>query len=226
MSSQSISVILLAGGIGSRMKSPIPKQFLSLRGKPVIQHSLEFFASFEEVKEIIIVCDPSYNAELALNVIKPRLAFAPPGKRRQDSLENGLQKVSAMGDLICVHDAARPLLKHADFERLLKEAKIHRTVALALPVKYTIKQAGADGFVLSTLDRSTLWEMQTPQIAPLELLQQGFAIAKAENLTVSDDVALVELTGHPVKLVSGSPSNIKLTTVEDWATLETLLAQV
>ncbi|MBI2742587.1 MAG: 2-C-methyl-D-erythritol 4-phosphate cytidylyltransferase [Chlamydiales bacterium] len=217
--SQSISLILLAGGIGSRMGAATPKQFLLLKGKPVALHSLELFASFDEIAEIIVVCAPEHQP--FFSGIRP-LSFALPGERRQDSLWNGLQKISTTCDLVCVHDAARPCLQRSDFEKLLDEAREHPAVALATPVKYTIKQTGENGFVTTTLDRANLWEIQTPQIAPLSLLKQGFKIAQERNLTVSDDLSLVELTGYPVKLVTGSSSNIKLTTPEDWAAVNSL----
>ena len=213
----SVSVILLAGGVGSRMKSSTPKQFLLLNGKPVALHSFDLFASFEMISEIIVVCDPLYRSLFPSNT-----NFALPGARRQDSLFNGMQKISTQCDLVCVHDAARPLLEHSDLQKLLAEAAKHRAAALAVPMKCTIKQADEQGFVTTTLDRTTLWEMQTPQVATPALLMEGFKIAQEKNLTVTDEAMLVELTGHPFKLVTGSHSNIKITTPEDWAVVETL----
>ncbi len=201
------------------MKASTPKQFLSLNDKPVALHSFELFASLEEISEIIVVCDSQYHS-----LFPSTVTFALPGARRQDSLYNGLQKISSLCDLVCVHDAARPLLQKNDLQTLLAEASNHRAAALAMPVKCTIKQADAQGFVTSTLDRSTLWEMQTPQVATPALLAEGLKIAQAKNLTITDEAALVELTGHAVKLVTGSYSNIKITTPEDWALIETLSA--
>lgn len=207
-----ISVILVAGGLGTRMKTSVPKQFLLLNEKPVARYSFDLFSSLEEVKEIVVVCEPTYRS-----LFPTASAFAFPGARRQDSVFNGLQCVSEKADFVCIHDSARPFVALEELQILFKEAKTHKAATLAAPMKCTIKEATADGFVARTLDRSLLWEIQTPQIMSPDLLRQGFAIAKEQNLTMTDDASLVELTGHPVKLVCGSSRNLKLTTPDDWA---------
>lgn len=214
-----ISLILLAGGTGSRMKHPLPKQFHLLQEKPVALHSFELFASDTRLEEIIVVSDPAFHSLFSA----PHVRFALPGQRRQDSMQNGLK--AAKYPYICVHDAARPLLHTNDFSALLKAGIEYGAATLATPMKFTIKEADIAGFVKNTLDRSKLWQILTPQFAKRSLLEEGFAIAKAENRTVTDDVGLVELTGHPVKLVPAQFPNPKLTTPEDWAFLNTLLCQ-
>jgi 2-C-methyl-D-erythritol 4-phosphate cytidylyltransferase len=217
-----ISVILLAGGQGSRMKSKTPKQFLSLHGKLIALYSFELFCSFKDIFEIIVVCEPHFQ-HLFSTPAFPHVHFALPGDRRQDSVYQGLQHVSLQSTLVCVHDSARPLLSKEDLQTLVEAAKTHHAAALAVPVKCTIKQSDSRGFVSTTLDRSTLWEMHTPQMATPALLKQGFVLAQNKNLTVTDDVSLVELTGHPVKLVQGSYNNLKITTPDDLALAEKLL---
>ncbi len=216
-----ISAILLAGGKGLRMDNLVPKQFLPLCGKPMALYSLETLCSHSEIKEIIIVCDPIYKP---LFQTYPNLQFAPPGGERQDSLFQGLCVASPLTTLVCVHDAARPLLSKKDLDRVLQEAKIHRAAILASPERYTLKQASPHGFVANTLDRSLLWEAHTPQIAPKNLLQQAYLKAREKNLRATDEASLMELLDHPVKLVSGSAHNIKITTPEDWKLAEALLA--
>ncbi len=215
-----ISVILAAGGLGTRIQSAAPKQFLPLQGKPVAAYSLELFANNPEVFEIILVCDVSYHPLFAAY---PKVRFALPGERRQDSVFHGLQAASADADLVCIHDAARPLLSDTDLKAVIREANIHCAAALASPVRYTLKVRDAEGFVKSTLDRSQIWEMHTPQIATPALLKRGFALAQEKNLTVTDEASLIELTGHPVKLVLGSSQNLKITTLDDWKLAEALL---
>jgi len=219
-----VSVILLAGGKGTRMRSSIPKQYLPLGGKPLALYSLELFAACKAISEIIIVCDLFYQPLFMPH--HTSLLFATPGNRRQDSVYSGLQKTSNPSKkthLICVHDSARPLAAPSDLMNVLAEAKKHGAAAAANLVKNTIKECDPQGFVQSTLDRSQLWEMYTPQVVEASLLKRGFKIALENNLTVTDDAALVELTGHPVKLVQGSYSNIKITTPEDLPLAETLL---
>jgi 2-C-methyl-D-erythritol 4-phosphate cytidylyltransferase len=216
-----ISVILLAGGSGMRLRGDVPKQFLLLKGKPVAAHSLELFEAHPDVSEIILVCDVAYHA---LFTTYSKVRFAPPGERRQDSVFNGLQVVSSDAHLVCVHDAARPHLSQPDLDAVIQEARIYGAAALATPARYTLRERDAQGNIRCTLDRSQIWEMHTPQCATPDLLKQGFALAQEKNQTVTDEVALIELTGHPVKLVLGSSLNFKITTSDDWK-LSTALCQ-
>lgn len=210
-----VSVILLAGGQGCRMQSAIPKQFLSLQGKPVALYPFELFSSCPHVAEIIIVCEPQYQS-LFPRFTLPAVKFALPGRRRQDSVYNGLLETSPQADLICIHDSARPFLSKDNLDQLLEEAKRYGAAALAVPAKNTIKETDPNQFVQRTLDRSNLWEMHTPQVATPSLLRKGFEIALEYNLDVTDDASLIELTGHPIKLVKDSYQNFKITTPEDW----------
>lgn len=209
-----ISLILLAGGIGTRMQSVLPKQFLLLDNKPIALHSFTLFSSLKEIFEIIVVADPAYHSLFSTHSDTP-IKFALPGKRRQDSMTNGLALCSPNTDFICVHDTARPFIQKKELLALFEAAVLHQAAVLGVKVKSTIKQSDASGFVQQTLDRNTLWEIQTPQIATPSLFQQGISFAKTHNLTVTDDVSFVELLKHPVKIVEGSYDNIKLTTPED-----------
>ncbi len=220
---RTVSVVLLAGGIGSRMGGALPKQFLPLGGVPIALHSFHLFASMAEVAEIIVVCDVPFRTYFP-DLITPRISFAMPGERRQDSVWNGFCACSPQAELICIHDSARPLLSEQDLRCVINAAKEHHAAALAAPVKQTIKQVNEQGFVEKTLDRSKLWEMHTPQVIAPDILRNGFEIAAKDNLTVTDDVALVELTGFPVKLVHGAERNLKVTTPIDLTIAETLLS--
>jgi 2-C-methyl-D-erythritol 4-phosphate cytidylyltransferase len=200
------------------MRASIPKQFLSLCGKPVALYSFDLLRSLEIIDELIVVCEAKYYP------LFPGARFAPPGARRQDSVKNGLQALSARTDLVCIHDSARPFVTRESCLNLIAAGLAVGAAALAVPVVNTIKEADSLGYVKRTLDRATLWELHTPQIALLHLLQRGFSLADAQGLTVTDDAALVELTGHPVKLVQDAHSNCKLTVPEDWEAAERLLA--
>lgn len=212
-----MSVVLLSGGVGKRMKASMPKQYLDLRGKPIATWSLGMFAGMAEVGEVVVVCAPEYE-EVFASVPLPRavaLKFARPGKERQDSVFSGLQAVAASAALVAVHDSARPLVREEDVRRCMEDAMQHGAAVLGVPVKPTIKEVGPDGMVVKTLDRSRLWDVQTPQIIRPELLKKGFAKVEAEGLAVTDDVSIIEALGLPVKMTMGDYTNIKVTTPED-----------
>ncbi|OAE28172.1 hypothetical protein AXG93_2515s1100 [Marchantia polymorpha subsp. ruderalis] len=196
---RSVSVILLAGGKGKRMGANMPKQYLPLLGQPIALYSFHTFASMAAVGEIIVVCDPSYRDIFEEANISIPLKFALPGKERQDSVRSGLQ--------------------------VIKDAMTHGAAVLGVPCKATIKQAGSDLFVTKTLDRKTLWEMQTPQVIEPALLRKGFELVEREGLEVTDDVSIVEYLKHPVLITEGSYTNLKVTTPDDLLVAERILHQ-
>ncbi|XLR52193.1 hypothetical protein HN51_002914 [Arachis hypogaea] len=225
---KSVSVVLLAGGQGKRMGASMPKQYLPLLGQPIALYSFYTFSRMVEVKEIIVVCDPSYKDifEDAKVNDKVELKFALPGKERQDSVYNGLQECAAVdsnSQLVCIHDSARPLVLSEDVKKVLKDGLLNGAAVLGVPVKATIKEANNESFVVRTLDRKTLWEMQTPQIIKPELLKKGFELVNREGLEVTDDVSIVEHLKHPVYITQGSYTNIKVTTPDDLILAERIL---
>lgn len=208
-----LSMILLAGGKGTRMESSIPKVFLPLKDKPLILHSYELFSSMEEIEEIVVVCPQEFHFYFPQKTL-----FASPGKERQDSVQSGFTKCS--GDFILIHDGARPLITRQEVQKLLQEGLPVGAATLGAPTKNTIKQVDGSSLVEKTLDRTFLYEMYTPQLLRRDLLEKGLKAAKNQKLT--DDVALAELLGHPVKIVRGSTRNIKVTTPTDLKLAEIL----
>lgn len=215
-----VAVILLAGGIGSRMQSNIPKQFLLLGEKLVAMHSLNVLEGLSHLAEMVIVTAPEYRYHFK----KEDVTFALPGARRQDSVYSGLQAMKTKPDLVCIHDAARPFINLSVVKRVIAAAKEHGASAAAVPVKFTVKQSCSEKFVTQTPDRSFLWEIQTPQVIQYSLLQAGFDFIHQRNLTVTDDVSLVEHIGGKVQLVEGCYHNLKITTPEDLLIAEAFLA--
>ncbi|MCO5568367.1 hypothetical protein L7F22_022066 [Adiantum nelumboides] len=164
-------------------------------------------------------------AEAANDKLKVQLKFAIPGKERQFSVLNGLKEICGSAKLACVHDSARPLILERDIRKVVSDAYVHGAAVLGVPVKGTIKQAKKDGFVMMTLDRSLLWEMQTPQVIEPSLLRKGFELIEQRNLEVTDDVSIVEHLKHPVFITEGSYTNIKVTTPDDMIVAERILQQ-
>lgn len=216
-----ISAILLAGGKGTRFKSPIPKQFLPLGSKPLALHSFELLVRSDLITEIIVVCESFYR-HLFTSKTPVKIGFANPGFRRQDSVASGLAQITK-GSFVCIHDAARPFLQLEDLKKVIEQALIHKAAALAIPAKNTIKEIDSTGFVKQTLNREILRETLTPQVIALDLLKKGLLEAEKKKIDITDDVSSIELIGHMVKLVSGKSSNIKITSPEDLQLVQNFL---
>lgn len=221
-----ISAILLSGGFGKRMQSDLPKQYLPFHGKPVILHALEALLTFPLWKEIAIVCEPQYISLFAPYKTQVPLHFCLPGQERQDSVQAGFQCLSPSTRWVCIHDGARPLLQKKDLYAVLEAGQKHGASALAIPVHGTIKEADASFHVVQTLDRSRLWEMQTPQVLSYDLLQKGLQRMKEKGQKATDDLSLAESVDHPATIVPGDPSNIKITTSVDFLLGELLFKRM
>ncbi|KAK9834066.1 hypothetical protein WJX81_007367 [Elliptochloris bilobata] len=226
----SVSVVLLAGGVGKRMGAAMPKQYLPLQGQPIALYSLDVFAAMREVGELVVVCDPSYDAlfrehHARLPTGRPMLLFARPGAERQDSVCNGFEAIRRGAALVAIHDSARPLVQADDVRRCLLDALQVGAAVLGVRVKQTIKEVQANGLVVRTLERASLWEVQTPQVIWPELLRAGFDLMRREQLEVTDDVSIIEALGSPVRLTAGSYTNIKVTTPDDMIVAEGFLRE-
>ncbi len=210
-----ITAVLLAGGRGTRMESSLPKQYLLLKDKCIAQYSFDLFLSHPEISEIVLVCEEEYRNLFMQKSNTTLITFATPGKRRQDSFYNGLQASQINNSFICVHDAARPVLTYKLLENVIAEARTVGAAVLGMPVKFTVKESDQNEFVKKTLDRNYIWEIQTPQIAKKKLFEEAFIIVNEKALSITDDMSLIEILEHPIKLVRGSYSNLKITTPED-----------
>ena len=208
--------IILAGGQGTRMGKP--KQMLLIKGKSVVERSIDAFKSVSRVAKIIVVSKQE-NIDILSKKYR-NITFALAGETRVASLKNGL---AALGKnkykLIAVHDGARPLVLKEDIENCLKSASKNKAAVLGVMSKDTIKQI-KDGFICKTLKRSELFCAQTPQCYQTQILQK--AILKYGALDATDESQLVEKIGVKVKAVLGSYSNIKITTPEDLIIAEAL----
>eukprot|EP00752_Nemacystus_decipiens_P006067 g5475.t1 len=213
---ENVAAVLLAGGVGKRMEADMPKQFLQLQGETVLEHSLKLFLRLKGVSQVILVLDEQYRPMLQdLAGRESRLVFADPGTERQGSVYNALQKVDVDTSLVCIHDVARPLVTKACVYKVIEDAEEHGAAVLGVPMKATVKESDDGEFVQRTIDRSRLWDIQTPQVIKPDILRKGFERVIADGLEVTDDVSIVEQLGLPVKLTEGDYTNLKLTTPED-----------
>lgn len=221
-----VSVIIAAGGRSQRMEG-INKQLALLRGVPVIARSMMVFQELEEVGEIIISARPEDMETIDKFAneygISKFAGCAEGGETRQQSVVNALKRVSRETSLIAVHDGARPLVKTEFIRQCIRDASIFGGAALAVPVKDTIKQAEG-GFVTDTPDRSRLFITQTPQIFKKKLYFDGVNFAGDHGLDFTDDCQLAEAVGGKIHLTISDYRNIKITTPEDMAIAEAILA--
>lgn len=208
----SFSIIFLAGGSGTRFGTKTPKQFLPLGSKPVALHSLETLCSLSP-EEISIVCEPKYRDFFKIKNVK--IVFALPGKSRFESVKNGHSALELGSNLILIHDSARPFIRSCDILSVLNEADTYGSAAVGIPVSSTIKEVDEKGFVKKTLQRSSLFEIQTPQVLRADILKKGIQKALEMKTEVTDDLFLSELLNLPAKIVCGNKTNIKITEKQD-----------
>jgi 2-C-methyl-D-erythritol 4-phosphate cytidylyltransferase len=216
-----VSAIVLAGGKGERLKSRFSKPLIRLKSKPIIAYSLIAFSKNPKVKEIIVVVNALNKKSIFALIKKQRINkvrhIVLGGKERQDSVYNGLKAVSDSADLVLIHDGGRPFIDVSVISKVIAEAAHSGAAIVGVPVKSTIKSVkvskGQSVRVSKTLDRSRLWEIQTPQVFKKDLILRAFR--KFGKASVTDDATLVEKLGVRPRLVLGSYNNIKVTTPED-----------
>lgn len=222
------AVVIPAAGSGHRMGQPgQPKQYLPLLGDPIILWTLRACAAAPSVQELVLVvaeADVAFCRDRLRDqwrVDKP-VTVTAGGLSRQQSVYAGLRAISRPVDLVAVHDGVRPLVDARLLERTLEAAWLHGAATAAVPLKDTVKLTES-GWVQSTPPRARLRAVQTPQAFRRELLWQAHEQAAADGTESTDDASLVERLGHPVAIIDGTYSNIKITTPEDLLVAEALL---
>lgn len=213
--------IIPAAGFGVRMKAGIPKQFLKLDGKPMLAITLEKFNNCPLVHGIILVVPASDIDFCTREIVKEYslgkvLKVTAGGERRQDSVRAGIEAVEGYYDCVVIHDGARPFVTPETIKRSIESMRNQRAVITAVPAKDTVKNVNEEGYVSHTLDRKSLWLVQTPQVFRYDDIRDAHKKAEAEGWDeVTDDAMLMERLGIPVKVVMGSEENIKVTTPHD-----------
>jgi len=221
-----IWAIVPAAGIGRRMRSDIPKQYLPLNGRPVIEHSVNALLANHYVSGLIIALQPDdvYWADVQINSQKPVIR-ACGGKERSDSVLNALNQLfqltqfNADTDWVLVHDAVRPCLRQQDIDKLVAEVDADLNGGLlALPVRDTMKRqhsGSAVNSVAKTVERENLWHALTPQYFPASRLKNALEDALRKEQVITDESSALELAGYSPILVQGHEDNIKITRPED-----------
>jgi 2-C-methyl-D-erythritol 4-phosphate cytidylyltransferase / 2-C-methyl-D-erythritol 2,4-cyclodiphosphate synthase len=213
-----VTAIIAAAGSGSRLGSAIPKQLLDVGGRSMLSRSIAAFDTHPAVSEVIVVMPASLVDGGAMEYIGPTqhdLRLVTGGERRQDSVANAFDRVPDAADVVLIHDAARPFVSAETISRTIDAAARHGAAIAALEVRDTVKRVERD-VIVETVPRESIFLAQTPQGFRREVLAAAIAMGRS-GVEATDEAALAERAGHPVHVVRGETTNVKITTDEDLA---------
>jgi 2-C-methyl-D-erythritol 4-phosphate cytidylyltransferase len=226
-----VTAIIVGAGEGKRMGGPVPKTFLPIADRPLVLRALDRCFSARSIQNVIlVVAAKEMQRSQALMQGDFNLSHRPwtlqaGGTTRQKSVRRGLEKLDADCEIVVIHDAARPLASASLIDRCVDEACRVGAVVVGIPVRDTIKVVSEEHWVQATPGRSSLWEIQTPQVFRKELIVEAHDRAVRQAIDATDDSTLVEQMGEPVLVLQGETTNIKITTPEDVLLAEALLRQ-
>jgi 2-C-methyl-D-erythritol 4-phosphate cytidylyltransferase len=220
-----VTAIIPAAGSGKRINAK--KQFMEINGQPVLFVTVSVFDKCQSIDDVIVVVarEDIELTKALLKDFKKVKSVVEGGAERQDSVYNGLREVvqDSDEDIVVIHDAARPLVTKEIIAKAIMEVKVSNAVIVGVPAKDTIKTVSSENMVLETLDRGSIWQVQTPQVFRASVIKEAYERAQKIRYRATDDSKLVERMGIPVKMVMGSYENIKITTIEDVAVAEAVL---
>jgi 2-C-methyl-D-erythritol 4-phosphate cytidylyltransferase len=224
-----IAVIIPAAGVGKRLPGKIAKQFLEIHGKPIITWTVNKFLQLDIISKGVLVVqqDEMDRTRLLFNddqKFKKKFELIAGGDHRQDSVFNGLSQLSDTMDLVLVHDGVRPLVSREIIMESIRVAADRGACIAAVPVKDTVKRV-QENYVLETIPREQVWQVQTPQTFRYEILYQAHQQAKRMKYYASDEAALLEWLGIPIAVIRGEYRNLKITTREDMIIAEALWSE-
>ncbi len=226
-----IWVVIPASGIGSRMQASLPKQYLPLQNKTVIESTLDRLLSLDAIDGAVVVLNEKdqYWHNLNYQNDKPILT-AIGAKERSGSVLNGLEALkdlSQKNDLwVMIHDAVRPCVTHTDLQLLVDGSLVEKDgLFLAHPVADTLKRVNSNLHCVETVDRESLWRAFTPQMFPFELIYEALLKVMGNGLQITDDVSAVQALNLSPKIILGRSDNIKITYPQDIVIAETILKQ-
>ena len=216
-----VVAIVAAGGRGARLAAGVPKQLLTIGGESILRRAVRLFAEHERIDEIVVVLPPELAADAPADLDVPGkpLTIAVGGLRRQDSVRNGFDAVRGRADVVVIHDAARPFASAGLVSRTIDAALESGAALAALPASDTVKLGSAAGggdavFVDRTVPREGVFLAQTPQAFRTEVLAAAIEAGRGDAVA-TDEAALAEAAGFPVRIVAGEPTNMKITTMTD-----------
>ncbi len=223
-----VGVVIVAGGAGNRVGGTELKQLRWVAGKPMLLHSLQAFQTRTDVAMVVCVLPQRYAGDPPPWIFQSdadRLLLSVGGKTRAESVANGLEDLPPECRIVLIHDAARPLVSPGMIDRVIAEARQGHGAIAALPVVDTLKSVTADGRIVGTVARDGLWRAQTPQGFPREMIERAHREARksGSHAAATDDAALCEALGLPVRVVRGSERAIKVTEEADFARVEAVL---
>ncbi|MCL4558413.1 MAG: 2-C-methyl-D-erythritol 4-phosphate cytidylyltransferase [Deltaproteobacteria bacterium] len=213
-----ITAIVPAAGMGTRLGSAVPKQFIELKGKPVLIYSLEVLDEAEGIADIIVSGSapgvPVIKDLLHAFHIKKVIDVVEGGDERIQSVRNAFNRIGS-ADYVLIHDAVRPFITRGAVEKVIRAGISHGAAISAIPVTDTVKSVDANGVVVRNVDRRGLWLAQTPQVFRYSVLARAYEAYDKHPVAVTDESGMVESMGVRVKTVAGSIFNIKITKDED-----------
>ena len=220
-----VGVVIVAGGTGSRVGGDELKQFRWVAGKPMLLHSVQTFMARPDVGMVVCVLPQKYAGDPPPWLFQcdvDRLLVSIGGRTRSESVANGLDDLPDEAQVVLVHDAARPLVDEGTIDRVVNSVRGGTCAIAALPVVDTLKEVDADGMIVRTVNRDGLWRAQTPQGFPRQLIVDAHRRAASERISTTDDAALCERLGIPVRVVRGSERALKVTEGGDFTRAEAL----
>ncbi|MCM8778375.1 MAG: 2-C-methyl-D-erythritol 4-phosphate cytidylyltransferase [Candidatus Omnitrophica bacterium] len=222
-----ISAVVPAAGRGKRLREKSDKAFVLLDKKPILFYTLKNLERIKDIEEIILVVSRrslQYTKEIFLKKFnfKKRIKVVKGGPTRSDSVWNGLREIDKTKDLVLIHDGARPFIDEDLLKMVINEGRKFEAVVPGIPLNFTVKEI-KNHLVVRTLPRQDLWEIQTPQFFKKDLLISCYKKARKERFIATDDAQVVERYGHKVRVIKGSPLNIKITTPEDLVLAKAIL---
>jgi 2-C-methyl-D-erythritol 4-phosphate cytidylyltransferase len=224
-----VGVVIVAGGTGSRVSGDELKQFRWVAGKPMLLHSVQTFMARADVGMVVCVLPQKYAGDPPPWLFQcdvDRLLVSIGGRTRSESVANGLDDLPDEAQIVLVHDAARPLVDEGTIDRVVESVRGGMCAIAALPVVDTLKEVDANNMIVRTVDREALWRAQTPQGFPRLVIVDAHRRAARDHISATDDAALCERLGIPVRVVRGTERALKVTEGADFARAEALFGVV
>ena len=220
-----VGVVIVAGGTGTRVGGEELKQFRWVAGKPMLLHSVQAYMARPDVGTVVCVLPQQYAGDPPPWLFQcdvDRLLVSLGGRTRSESVANGLDDLPDEAQIVLVHDAARPLVDATTVDRVVESVRAGTSAIAALPVVDTLKEVDAEGMIVRTVDRDRLWRAQTPQGFPRHVIVDAHRRATREHISATDDAALCERLGIPVRVVRGAERAMKITEPADFSRAEAL----